>query len=433
MKTTPYWWDDGAPCPDLPRTPPDNADVLIVGAGFTGLSAAIWASRGGAAVTVVDAGVPGEGASTRNGGMAGAHPRLSLSATAARWGHDTAVAMFNEAHAAYDHLAGLIDDFAIDCDYTLTGRIQLAWTAADFAAQKAMAADMARDTRFPVEVVERRNLGQHIATRRYFGGLYYPTHGALHPRKLHDGLMAAALDLGVTVVGNCPIWDIAPRGGGHEARHPGGTIIADKVILATNGYTSGGGVFRWLRRRVFPLPSFIVATEQLSPNLVAALAPGGRMMVETRARHSYFRVSPDGTRILWGGRASMTPISAETAAARLRSSIEDIWPDLKDVRLTHSWTGNTGFAFEQSPHVGVRDGVHFAMGYCGGGVVLAPYLGMKAAHQALGNHRGQTAYTATEFATRPWHPGGRPWFLYGANAWFTQVVDRRQNAAAARD
>ena len=141
--TTPYWWEAGAPLPDLPNAPPQKVELLIVGAGFTGISAAIHAARAGAKVCVVDAGVPGEGASTRNGGMAGAHPRLSLKDTAAKWGMDVAQALFNEAEPAFDHLQALMDDCAIDCDYQLTGRVQLAWTKADAKRQETMAADMA--------------------------------------------------------------------------------------------------------------------------------------------------------------------------------------------------------------------------------------------------------------------------------------------------
>lgn len=433
LTTTPWWWEQGAPLPDLPNRPPARVELAIVGAGFTGLSAAIHAARAGAKVCVIDAGVPGQGASTRNGGMAGAHPRLSLSATARYWGEARAIAMFNEANAAYDHLHALIAEFDIDCDYEHCGRVQLAWTADHFAAQRQMAADMTAKTDFPVQLVGKSDLGSHIGSDQYFGALYYPTHGGLHPRKLHDGLMAAALSLGVRVVQRCPVWTVTRSAGGFDVRHPGGSMRADKAILATNGYTGGKGVFSWLKRRVFALPSFLIATEELSPNLIASLAPGRRMMVETRARHSYFRISPDGGRILWGGRASMTPLDPETAAARLRDSMVQVWPELADARITHSWSGNTGFAFHQAPHVGVHDGIHFALGYCGGGVVLAPYLGMKAAYQALGDPRGNTAYSGTTFATRAWHPGGWPWFLHAANLWYGGVVDGQETRRAARD
>lgn len=431
--TTPYWWESGAPLPVLPETPPKTTDLLVVGAGFTGLSAAITAAREGVSVTLVDAGVPGQGASTRNGGMAGAHPRLSLAATAKIWGWDTAVALFNEANAAYENLHELIAFGQIDCDYQHCGRVQLAWTKQHAENQRKLAADMQEHTDFPVELVSKGQIRDHIGSDQYFGALYYPTHGGLHPRKLHDGLMATALKLGVQIVQKCPVWDVSPYKGSFTARHKGGAITADKVILATNGYTSGKGIFAHLKRRVFPLPSFIIATEPLPAAQITSLAPGRRMMVESRARHSYFRISPDGTRILWGGRASMTPTSPENAAAKLRESMVQVWPELVDTKITHSWTGNTGFAFNQAPHVGEKDGIHYALGYCGGGVVLAPYLGMKAAYRVLGDPRGETAYGLTRFQTRPFHLGGKPWFLTGANLWYNNVADTRETAQACKD
>ena len=296
-----------------------------------------------------------------------------------------------------------------------------------------MAADMQAHTDFPVELLGKDAVRDHIGSDQYFGALYYPTHGGLHPRKLHDGLMATALRLGVQIVQNCPVWNVAPRGGQFVARHGGGELVADQVIVATNGYTQGKGLFARLQRRVFPLPSCIIATEPLSANLIAALAPGRRMMVETRARHSYFRISPDGSRILWGGRASMTPVSPERAAAALRDSMVQVWPELADVAVTHSWSGNTGFAFGHAPHVGVENGIHFAMGYCGGGVVLAPYLGMKAAYQALDDPRGETFYTQTALQGSWLHPTQTPHFLQAANMWYRAWVDRRENYIARRD
>lgn len=208
-------------------------------------------------------------------------------------------------------------------------------------------------------------------------------------------------------------------------------MTAGKVIVATNGYTQGR--LGWFRRRVFPVPSFLIATEALPDDLLARLAPGRRMMVETRARHSYFRLSPDGTRILFGGRAAMVPVSPERAAATLHATMTGIWPELAEVRLTHSWSGFTGFAFSHLPHVGAHEGLHFAMGYSGSGVALAPYLGMKCALQALGDPAGGTAYSRTPFATRPFHAGGKPHFLRLADPWFRQVIDRRQDRAARPD
>lgn len=427
----PYWWDQGAPLPHLPERPPLRTDVLVVGAGYTGLSAALTAAEAGASVAVVDAGVPGEGASTRNGGMVGAHPRLSFETVVARFGIETARGLYAEAGPAFAHTTGLIAREGIACDLEVTGRIQLAWTRADFEAQKRLAAAVAAASDIRIEIVERADLAAEIATDRYFGAIRFPDHAALNPRRFHDGLLAAALRRGVTVVGGCAVEQVSAQGPRFEARTPLGEIRADKVVLATNGYTRGA--FGWIRRRVFPLPSYLIATEPLAPELLARLAPGRRMMVETRARHSYYRLSPDGTRILFGGRAAMVPIGPERAARRLHETMTGIWPALRSVRLTHSWSGFTGYTFAHLPHVGVCEGMHYALGYSGSGVALAPYLGAKAALQALGDPRGATAYSGTALATRPFHGTGAPHFLRAADLWYRHVVDRRQNRTARRD
>ena len=260
---TPYWWEHGAPLPDLSTTPPTSAEFVIVGAGFTGLSAAIAAQRAGAKVTVIDAGVPGKGASTRNGGMAGTYPRDTLRELTAAYGATTADQLYNEQFAAKQFAEKLIQENAIDCDYEITGRIQLAWTKAHFAKQQTTVADLKARTNFNPKVVDLAGLKDHINTDRYFGGIYLPDHGGLHPRKFHDGLMRVALELGVTIIQNCPVIEI-DKGKERPVVHTAnGSLTADKLLVATNGYTHGRGVLRWLGRRFFPLPSFIIATEQV--------------------------------------------------------------------------------------------------------------------------------------------------------------------------
>lgn len=429
--THPYWWDHGAPMPPLPSEPPRTAEMAIIGAGYTGLSAALFAARQGVEVVVLEASEPGIGASTRNGGMFGAHPRLAFDAMARRHGEDVAEAIFKESITAYHWTRNLIESEGIDCDLELTGRVQLAWTRAHFEAQEKLVGELAKRDAGDFQLLSRAELSNEISTERYFGGILFADHAGLHPRKFHDGLLARCLDAGVQIIPHCPVTGMQRSSAGFQLETPHGITRASKLIAATNGYTNKP--LRWLSRRVFPLPSYIVATEQLSPNLIAELAPGRRMMVETRARHSYFRISPDGTRFLWGGRAAITPTDSKTAAKRLRNSIEEIWPTLKGVKLTHSWTGNTGFTFNHTPHVGCRDGIHFAVGYSGSGVAMAPYLGMKVAAQALDLPQGETAFARSSLAKRPYHPGGKPWFLWPGQIWYSQVVDRAENAAAARD
>lgn len=428
----PYWWEDGAALPKLPNTMPAMAELLIVGAGYTGLSAAIAAFDAGAKVVVVDAGIPGEGASSRNGGMFGAHPRLGFTDLSAKYGSATAAGIFNEAQAAFDFTSGLIQSENIHCQFEQCGRIQLAWTKAHFEAQRIQVADLKSTTNMNLDVIEPAELASEINSACYFGGIRFVDHASLHPRQFHDGLLAAVLKRNIPVIQQCAIEQITKTSTGFIACHADGSELStEKVLLATNGYTQGK--FGWFLRRVFPLPSFLIATEPLSENLIASLAPGKRMMVETRARHSYFRISPDGSRFIYGGRAAMTPISPEAAATRLRKSLVEVWPELHDVKLTHSWSGNTGYSFTHMPQVGSHEGLHYAMGYSGSGVALAPYLGAKAAYMAMGDSRGETAYQKSELKARWFHQRSKPWFLKPADLWYQHVIDHRQNAEARKD
>lgn len=347
-----------------------------------------------------------------------------------KFGADAAMRICREAPDALAFAKDLIAREGIECDLQNTGRIQLAWTKADFEGHKRLAEFLTTNTGVDAHIVERADLGEEVGTDRYFGGLVIPAHCAIHPAKYYDGLRAAVARRGISVFANRPVTRLR-KGVPFRAETPAGEITADKVILATNGYT--GDAFPWHQKRVFALPSFLIATEPLSANLLAKLAPGKRMMVETRARHSYFRLSPDGTRILWGGRAAMKPLRPEIAAARLRATMEEVWPETKGVAITHTWTGNTGYSFNHMPHVGEDAGLHYAMGFSGSGTVMAPYLGAKAAWQALGDARGETAYSETVLTRSALHLTGTPHFLKAADLWYRFAVDPAQNRQAARD
>ncbi len=415
---TPWWWEGGAPDPaGLDDDPPREIDLAVIGGGFTGMSAALTAAEAGASVLVLDAMAPGQGASTRNGGMIGAPHRSEVLSLLGGPRDDVGRRMIAEGMEAYEHTRDLYTKRGVDAGFRQSGRIALAYTRRHFEAQKRQAETLNRLAGAEVAVLERDEIAQHIRTEQYFGALLYPDHGGVHPRMAHDGLTRLALDAGALVVGRCPVTAVARDG--------------DRLIVATNGYTSR--TTRWISRRIFRLPSFIIATEELAPDVIDRVAPGRRMMVETRARHSYFRPSPDGRRILFGGRAALHPIDERRAAERLRATMCEIWPEAADWRITHCWRGFTGFTFARLPHVGVRDGAHFAIGYCGNGVALSPWLGRKVAFRALGDARGETAFAETPLESRPYHIGGTPWFMPIASAWWRHVVDRRDNFAVRAD
>jgi len=186
--------------------------------------------------------------------------------------------------------------------------------------------------------------------------------------------------------------------------------------MATNGYTRPS-LSKYLARRVLPVPSFVITTVDIGKDKVQTLLPGGHCMVETRKRYCYYRPTPCGTRIMLGTRAAMHSISAEEALPTLRKMLIEIFPSLEGVEISHCWTGFTGFTFSQLPNLSVNKGVYSALGYCGNGVAMAPYLGHMAALKMLNPDQKVTVFEETPLQTRPYYYG-KPWFLPIASAYF---------------
>ncbi len=390
----PWWWNAAPleePCPRSEALP-ESADVVVVGAGFTGLAAARTLARGGRDALVLDAGAPGFGASSRNGGMAGSGLRLSLPRLEARYGKRLARRLLLESLEAVDALEKTIRSLEIDCSFSRCGRVVAAWTREHFERLKRHADDIDDLRPGEAEILDQSRLfEQEVASRRYCGGLLLRTHGGLHPAALHRGVLGAARLAGARVRGETPVLRLNSAAGGWDVETPSGTVRAGKVIVATNGYSDG--TVRWWRRHLLPVPSYIVVSEPLPADRLARLLPGKRMIVETHPRHAYFRRTPCDSRLMFGGRASVQPIPLPSAARRLHGMIERLFgPEARGLRYSHCWTGWVAFTASQMPHIVERDGVFHAGGYCGNGVALSNYLGTKAAFRLMNDPQGDTAF-----------------------------------------
>jgi glycine/D-amino acid oxidase-like deaminating enzyme len=242
-----------------------------------------------------------------------------------------------------------------------------------------------------------------------------PRRAGLHPARYHAGLIRRVREAGATVAGNSPVTAIERDGNDFIVTTPCASLNASNVVVATNGYT--GPVTQGLRRRVIPVTSYMIATAPLSPNLMATLMPKRRMLSDSNRLLCYFRPSPDNTRVLFGGRPAYTEIGAKLAAERLSRYMTRIFPELADVEMTHSWFGYIAYTFDRLPHVGERDGMHYAMGYCGSGVVMSTWLGRKAALRLLGHPEGKSAFAELVHPTSQLYYG-KPWFLPFVQAWY---------------
>ena len=293
----------------------------------------------------------------------------------------------------------------------ITGRLRGAWTSGDFETMEQDANALIRDLKMPIDILSRADIRNEMDADCYQGGLLFRAHGGVHPALFQQGLLRCAREAGVTVIGFTPVAAIRREGTRFTVATSRGSIDAGEVIATTNGYT--GSAIPAIARRLVPIPSFLIATQPIGVERVKKLIPNGRMMVETRAKHLYYRPSPDLTRIVLGGRAALHPVPLEGAADWLMNELRAIFPSLADVRVSHVWTGNVAMTRSDLPGIGQRDGIWHAVGCNGSGVALMPYLGHKVALKVLGKREGKTAFDDVPFPAVP---------MYNGNAWFRPLM-----------
>jgi glycine/D-amino acid oxidase-like deaminating enzyme len=368
----PYWWDHALPPtvpePDLPR----EVDAVVVGAGYTGLGAATELAGLGRSVLVLEKHELGFGASTRNGGMIHPGVKLELDELFRKLGplgrrvYDFTVEAFLAAEK-------LFEEEGLDCDYRRSGHVYLASRPSHVASLRSIEGLYRDRLGQGATFVPKDALREEIGSGAFHGAVVVELSGGLDPARFHAGLASIAMRSGVSIAEDTPALRLRPRSaGGFEVETPRESVRARNVIVATNGYRDG--LLPWLRRRVVPIGSYIIVTERLDPSVAARLNPRGRMFFDSKNFLNYWRLSPDG-RMLFGGRASFAPTTVARARDTLYRQMLEVHPELAGVGVERAWGGRVGFTFDRIPHAGVRDGVHFAAGYCGTGVALASYLG----------------------------------------------------------
>ena len=414
-KMHPSWWDD-VPRPTLPEVAlPARVDVAVVGSGYTGLHAALQTARGSRTTLVLDAEDAGWGCSTRNGGQISTSIKPSFDALARRHGPQRAAAILREGQQSLAFIGRFVREEGIACDFGQVGRFHAAHNAAQFDALVARVRHQPPGLEVPATIVPREAQRAEIGTDAYWGGIVYEQHCSVHPARYHQGLLQRVLDAGAQVAPRTAVQRIERDGSGFRLTTPRGTVGARNVVVATNGYT--GALTPWLRRRVIPIGSYMIATEPLPVAVVDRLIPKNRIVSDTRKVVYYYRASPDRRRILFGGRVSHQETDPRVSGPLLHADMVALFPELATTRVSHSWCGFVAYTFDELMHTGVHDGIHYAMGYCGAGVGTASYFGMRIGQRVLGLPEGVTALDDLPFETRPFYTG-KPWFLAASVRWY---------------
>ena len=406
------FWLDAVSLPESSVEPmPSRADVVIVGSGYTGLSAARETAAAGRRTVVLDSGPIGGGCSSRNGGQVAFSFKPDLDDLAARYGRSVAERLYEEGYESIARLREAARDGTLDCDWREVGSFCGAHSRRHFEALQREVDALPERFRQRVAIVTRDRIEEEVASPLYHGGLVVHDDVAVNPARLVVSLDARARAAGASVYGHTAVLGIDRVGDAFEVATTRGRIRATRVLIATNGYT--GRFAPWHRRRVLPIGSYIIATDELDPTVVRRLIPRGRNLGDTRRVVVYVRPSPDGRRILFGGRASAGERAVLRVVPRMRAMMAELFPDLADVRVTHAWMGFVAYTFDTMPHLGERDGLFHCLGYCGQGVPHAIYYGRKAGLRMVDAPGGDSALANLPFPSRPYYTGW-PWFLPAA-------------------
>jgi glycine/D-amino acid oxidase-like deaminating enzyme len=418
------YWHTTVPMPgDSSLTPlPERVDVAIVGGGYTGLSAARTLANAGITAAVLEANTIGWGASSRNGGMVLTGLKLDMQTIMKKYGREVARSLFQCSLDAIGLVEDMVKEENIDCGFARCGHGLMANKPRHYSALEKEAEFMDREISHRVRLTPRSEQRTEVGSDLYHGGLLDECSAGLNPAQYVAGLASAAERAGAALHPRARVTGLTRRRDGFQIETERGSLRAGSILVATSGYT--GKVTRQLQKKVIPIGSFIIATEQLSPELANELIPNRRMIFDYKHYLNYFRLWDN--RLVFGGRAAFFPETSRTvrrSAEILRQEMIRVYPQLSEVRVDYVWGGTLDFAFDSMTHVGETDGLYYSLGYAGHGVAMATYLGKTVAEAMLKGNIKEHPFAAFPFPPAPLGLyNGVPWFLPLAGVWH-KVLD----------
>ncbi|AIV82069.1 NAD(P)/FAD-dependent oxidoreductase [Burkholderia pseudomallei] len=355
---------------DTTRHPPlegtIDADVCVIGAGLTGISAALNLAERGHSVAVLEASKVGWAASGRNGGQLIGGFACGIDAFEPYLNADEIRLVWDMGLETLAIAKERIAKHAIDCAF-VPGYLSAANKPRDVDALRRSRDEAARRFGYTrLRYVERDALAQYVQSSRYLGGLFDPDSGHLHPLNYTLGLARAAVASGARIHEDSAVTRIASEAGGHVVSTARGAVRARFVVLACNAFL--GALAPALSRKIMPVGTYVIATEPLGEARARALMPAQAAICDSRFALDYFRPTPDA-RLLWGGKVSYSTLEPRKLADAMRRDMLKTFPQLADVTIEHAWGGFVDITMNRAPHFGrLTPTVYFAQGFSGHGV-----------------------------------------------------------------
>jgi gamma-glutamylputrescine oxidase len=386
-----------------------QADVVIIGAGYTGLSAAHHIAKSGLTPVVLEANRPGWGASGRNGGVITAKFRQSFRGIDAAHGRAMARRMYDIAHESTEIVEELVSEFGITAArLTRTGQVKAAHNRATLQAAIDEAEWMKREMGdADVRILDSHEVREETGSQTFVGGVLNPGSGGIHPLNYLHGLAEGLAQRGVAIFQESPALRLRRENGRVVVETPAGTVRAKQVIIATNSYSDLTDATRHMQHTLVPFRSAIIATDRLPHNLAGSLMPTARTYTETKRMMRWFRMVDD--RVIFGGRGAFGKQDSEPAFDALRKAMIGIFPELSDVPLAFKWSGLVGMTLDSMPHIGrLDDQTLFSMGYNGAGVAMSSLMGRYLAAFVRGEKPDVGLLDASRMKIIPFYPLREP-------------------------
>ncbi len=377
-----------------------QVDVVIIGAGYTGLYTALNLAEAGKSVVIIEASRVGWGASGRNGGQIIPGFSCDMPPFEAALGQDGARQVWQLVQDAASEIRRRIARHQIACDLT-EGHL---WTAVQQRGVKILT-DWQHEAAHKwgydqLQFIPKSDLPQHIDSDRYQAALLDPQGGHLHPLKYALGLARAAEQLGVKIFDNTKALGYQADIDGVTVQTAQGQIRANKLVLACNAYIDQ--LDRRIQGKILPVGTYMIATEPLSETAARQLLPSGYAVSDNQFVLDYFRLTKDH-RLLFGGKCSYTGRTPNNLTEGLRQDMLKVFPQLAKTKIAFTWGGHIDITMPRTPDFGRLDNVYWAQGFSGHGIVPTCVAGRVLAEAINGDETHLKLFTALK---NPAFPGG---------------------------